>query len=446
MSAPRIAVIGGGWAGCAAAVALTDAGFSVELLEAAAQLGGRARRVARHGYTLDNGQHLVLGAYAEVRRLLARLHERVPAQWRPLAIEPFASHQVDAFALRAHRLPAPFHLLFAILGARGLTRAERVATLRWFVKLRRARYRCDPRQTVGELTATLPAAAATKLLHPLCLAALNTPPADASAQVFANVLRAAFDEGAYGADVMHVTTDLGTLVADAAARWLSARQQRVEWQATACIADAHPGRVAIDVHASTREYAAVLVAVAPHQLARAFALPLVARERTLGAALDQVARLAWEPITTVYLGYAQRVELPQALIRLDDHPGQWLFDRPDVVASAGAAAPRLAMVVAVVLSAHGPHDALAHNVLAAAVDTQLRCARATWPALAWSQVIEEKRATYACTPQAQRPQAGMLMPGVALAGDYTDAEFPATLEAAVRSGNRAAAALAATLR
>src|SRR5665213_1308585 len=119
----------------------------------AAQLGGRARRVARRGYTLDNGQHLVLGAYAEVRRLLARLHERVPAQWRPLAIEPFASHQVDAFALRAHRLPAPFHLLFAILGARGLTRAERVATLRWFVKLRRAlslRSAADRRRADGD--------------------------------------------------------------------------------------------------------------------------------------------------------------------------------------------------------------------------------------------------------------------------------------------------------
>ncbi|HEV8502329.1 MAG TPA: FAD-dependent oxidoreductase, partial [Casimicrobiaceae bacterium] len=117
----------------------------------------------------------------------------------------------------------------------------------------------------------------------------------------------------------------------------------------------------------------------------------------------------------------------------------------DIVATATPPAPRLASVVAVAISAHGAHDALAHDALAAAVDAQLRRLAPQWPAMAWSQVIEEKRATYACTPQATRPRAGVLMPGIALAGDYTDDRFPATLEAAVRSGRRAAAALARTL-
>jgi hydroxysqualene dehydroxylase len=445
-SAPRIAVVGGGWAGCAAAIALADAGLGVELFEAAPALGGRARRVTRHGFALDNGQHLVLGAYRATRALLARLHAAPPVTWRPLSLAPFASGQRDALSLATWRLPAPLHMLMAILGARGLRVDERIATVRWFARLRRAHYRCDPLLTVAQLTAPLPPIVAAQLWHPLCLAALNTPPARASAQVFANVLRAAFGEGADGADMMVPASDLGVLVADATQRMLQADGHTVALKAAATIADARTGGVAIDVHGVTREYGGAIVAVGPHQLARAIAPSLIGRERAIGNAIDQVDRLAWEPITTVYLGYARHVELPDGLIRLDDRPGQWLFARPDIVKSAGEDAPRMAMIVAVVLSAHGAYDTLAHDVLAATVDAQLRACRADWPPLAWSQVIEEKRATYACTPAATRPIAGMLAPGIALAGDYTDDEFPATLEAAVRSGQRAAAALIATLR
>lgn len=444
--ASRIAVVGGGWAGCAAALALADAGIGVDLFEAAPQLGGRARRVIRDGLALDNGQHLVLGAYRATRALIARLHATPPVAWRPLSLAPFSGDQPGALALAAWRLPAPLHLLMAILCARGFGVGARIATLRWFARLKRARYRCDPALTVAQLTAPLPAAVAERLWHPLCLAALNTRAEHASAQVFANVLRAAFGEGADGADVMLPAGDLGALVADAAHTALQARGACVELQAAATLADARDGYVAIDVHGVTREFDGAIVAVGPHQLTRAFAPPLVARERAIGFAIDQVDRLSWEPITTVYLGYARSLELPDALIRLDDRPGQWLFARPDIVASAGAGAPRLAMVVAVVLSAHGAHDRLAHDVLAATVDAQLREGRAQWPPLAWSRVIEEKRATYACTPAAVRPGAGLLAPGIALAGDYTDDEYPATLEAAVRSGRRAAAALVATLR
>ncbi len=443
--APRIAVVGGGWAGCAAATALADAGCAVTLFEAAAQLGGRARRVMRHGLALDNGQHLLLGAYRETRRLLARLHADPPIAWHGLAIAPFAESAPHALAFAAWPLPAPFNLLLAILAARGLSLRERIATLRWFARLQRAGYRCDPGETVAAMTASLPRAVAESLWHPLCLAALNTLPAQASAQVFANVLRAVFDEGADSARVMQVQTDLGALVADATATRLRANGHRVALHAEACIADTGSAGVAIDVQHGTDNFDAALVAVAPHQLARTFSPALVAREREVGAALDLVGAFAWEPITTIYLGYATRVALPDALLRLDDAPGQWLFARPDIVQSAGAGAPRLAMVVAVVVSAHGPHDVLDHAALAAAADAQLRVARRSWPPLAWSQVIEEKRATYACTPSLRRPPCGMLTPRIALAGDYTDDAFPATLEAAVRSGHRAAAALVASL-
>ena len=105
--------------------------------------------------------------------------------------------------------------------------------------------------------------------------------------------------------------------------------------------------------------------------------------------------------------------------------------------------PPLAQLVAVVISASGPHMALPHDTLARAADAQLRRLRPDWPACVWSKVIAEKRATYACTPGRVRPAAPRLAPGLYLCGDYCDAEYPATLEAAVRSGIAAAQALLA---
>ena len=84
-----------------------------------------------------------------------------------------------------------------------------------------------------------------------------------------------------------------------------------------------------------------------------------------------------------------------------------------------------------------------HDELARAVDAQLRRLQPALRPCVWSQVIAEKRATYACTPRRARPAGARLAPGLYLAGDYVDAEFPATLEAAVRSGNAAAEAVRA---
>ena len=136
------------------------------------------------------------------------------------------------------------------------------------------------------------------------------------------------------------------------------------------------------------------------------------------------------------------------MVRLDDAPGQWLFDRRDALPATGsrdgrerAATAALRALVAVVISANGPHDALPQDALAAAVEAQLRRLAPALPPRAGSWSIAERRATYACTPGLARPRAGRLAPGLYLAGDYTDADFPATLEAAVRSGVAAADAV-----
>jgi predicted NAD/FAD-dependent oxidoreductase len=178
------------------------------------------------------------------------------------------------------------------------------------------------------------------------------------------------------------------------------------------------------------------VAVGPHQVARL--LEASAAAGPVGRALAQIAAFSYEPITTVYLQYPRALVFAQPMLKLDGNPGQWVFDRGALDGPEGLAG--------VVISTDMPGARIPHESLAQAVDRQLR---RTWPELAaplWTQVIAERRATYACVAGLVRPATGMLAPRLYLAGDYTDAELPATLEAATRSGVAAGRALLAAHR
>jgi len=440
-----IPVIGGGWAGCAAALVLADKGYGVALYEMAPALGGRARRVERDGLPLDNGQHILLGAYVEARRAIALAAGGAAAAaqmiQQPLAIAPFAPDQPGAFAFRARRLPAPFSLLAGLLSAGGLSWRDRFATLRWFANLRGRGYRIDANATAAEIIATAPRCTRERLLNPLCVSALNTPPDRASARVFANVLRVAFDSAEGASDMLLPSTDLASLFPDGVARRLQAQRHAIHFRAEATIVEHAERAVHLRVNGNDIRSPAAIVAVGPHQLARAFARETCA-DPSIADALGHVARLEWEPIVTVYLGYASPIEIPSALVQLDGAPGQWVFDRRDVLSRAQHGAPSsLRALLAIVTSGRGDHDALSNDALTSAVVAQLARLRPSMPPLVWSQVIAERRATYSCTPAATRPRAGRLAPGIYLAGDYTDPEFPATLESAVRSGRIAAEAI-----
>ena len=146
--------------------------------------------------------------------------------------------------------------------------------------------------------------------------------------------------------------------------------------------------------------------------------------------------MQYEPIVTIWLGYAVTLAMPGPIARLDDAPGQWVVDRPDISLERGPAASLSAQLLAVVVSASGPHMTMPHEDLARGDR------RATAPALprfrtcVWSFVIAEKRATYACTPQACAPAVRDSRPGSISRATTSTIEFPATLEAAVRSGVR----------
>ena len=450
MSDP-VAVIGGGWAGCAAAVTLAQAGIPVALFETAPVLGGRARRVSRAGLPLDNGQHLLLGVYEQTLALLALVHgdagARAALPRRPLTIVPLAPQQTGALNLVRRPAAGALGLLVGLLTARGLTWRERVANVTWFLRMKRTGFARGPDETVAQMLAPLPRRVAQGLWEPLCLAALNTPPAIASAQIFANVLKAAFAGNVKSSDFLLPATDLAAMFPEAAARFVAAHGGVIRTATQARILRAARNDTTLSVGDAVQPARAVIVAVGPHQLAGAFAPEMLAARPEIRAFLEQMAALAYEPIVTVWLGYANAVSLPAALARLDDTPGQWVVDRPDILAHAESdpGRPPLQQVLAVILSASGPHERLDHDVLAREVDAQLRHLQPERSPCTWSQVITERRATYACTPHRARPGQARLAGGVYLAGDYVDADYPATLEAAMRSGIAAAEAVIADL-
>jgi len=440
----RVAVIGGGWAGCAAAVTLASAGVAVTLFEQAKTLGGRARRIVQDGIALDNGQHVLLGAYAQTLALVGAVH--VPADAAglfhrlPLTLRPFGNQREGSFELTAWNAPAPAHLALGALSARGLSWRERWSLIAGFRKLQSGRISEGADESVARRFAASPPRAFAHVWKPLCLSALNTPPERASASTFARVLRSAFGGTTRDSDLLVPAVDLSACFPDAAARFVATRSGTVRCGVAVRAIGITDNAVTVKVGAGVETFAGAIVAVGPHQLAAT-----VGDNGALAGAwkipLAQVGRFEYESITTIYLGLTHRVAFAVPMLRLDDAPGQWAFDRSGALGRD--APPGTRGLIAVVISASGPHDALNQATLAANVESQLRRLAPDLPSVTFTRVIAERRATYACTPALARPAGGRVASGIYLAGDYVDPEFPATLEAATRSGVAAANALIA---
>jgi len=402
-----VAIVGAGYAGMAAAVALAERGFAVQIFEAGPVPGGRARRVRAGSQLYDNGQHLMVGAYRELLRLMRTVGVPASAVLRM----PLELRYVRGFALRALPLPAPLGLLGGLLLARGAPLSERIGALRFMRAMRAQRFHLITDQSVAALLAQhrQDGRIGHYLWEPLCIAALNIATEQASANAFLAVLRDTLDGPSGSSDLVLPRVDLSRLFPEPAAAYVRARGGALHLRS--------PVR---ELGALRARHARVVVAVGPHQL-KAIA-PQLAFET------------AYEPIVTVYLQYADRVRLDCPMLGLDGGLVQWIFDREALCGERG----RLACVI----SARGPHQALAHVALAARCAQELHAALPRLPPLSSFQVIAEKRATVACTPGAPQRSTRTALAGVYLAGDYTDPEYPPTLEAAVRSGLRAAQAVA----
>ena len=434
----RVAIVGGGWAGLAAAVQVCAQGHAVTLFEASRQWGGRARRL--HGGAddpLDNGQHILIGGYRDTLQLMARVGVSPAEVLHPLPLDlRFADGSGLAVPAWARHWPAPLDLLAAIGSARGWRLGERVALLRATLRWRWQGFRCAPGHSVADLCQGLPARVIHDMLEPLCLAALNTPMTQASAAVFLRVLQDALlgpGHGAWRASTLLLPrVPLGAVLPEAATRWLQARGatlllgERVQ-----ALQPGAPGWQVISgaaqPHSRSQPFDTVILACPAAEAARLCADLDLASARQWAAS---AAALRHEPIATVYLQVPAHQPWPgrepMLALRTEGEPAaaQFAFDRGRLGGPAGCWA-------LVCSSGSTDRAALSRQALQQAA-TQLGA-----PSAQVLATVVEKRATFACTPALQRPAMGVA-PGLLAAGDYTEGPYPATLEGAVRSGLQAA--------
>ncbi len=445
----KIAVVGAGWAGLAAAVKATQAGHEVTVFEAARALGGRARTLLLNmpgggSMRLDNGQHILIGAYTETLALMREVGVDVDAALLRL---PLMLVFPDGGGLRLPRWPAPFDALMGIARARGWSWRDKAALLTAAIAWQRAGFACAASQTVAGLCSRLTPCVRAELIDPLCVSALNTLPEDASAAVFLRVLRDAMFGPAGGSNLLLPRTDLGALFPVAAGRWLAARNASVHVgrrvrQLVHCdgglqldIAKADSADSPDSPTAAQSEHALfdqVVLACAPWDAVRLLrAAPSAkATDRTDATAWCATAgALRFEAIATVY-AHNESARLAAPMLALRSGPGlpaQFVFDRGQLGGPPG-------LLAFVVSANNAPGAELAREVLAQAAHQlgldNLRVLR----------TVVERRATFACTPALERPRM-RIADGLFACGDYVAGPYPATLEGAVRSAAAAVAAL-----
>ena len=439
-------MLGAGWAGLAAAIELTAAGRAPLVIEAAPSPGGRGKglsitlAVARR--ELDNGQHLLIGAYRQWLRLASTVGVRLQQDFERM---PLSLLGATGLSLRAARLPAPWHLLGALLGARGLPLRERWAVAALMMRLRLASWRVPAGETVEALLERLrqPATLRSRLWHPLVLATMNTQPAAACAQTFANVLRDALGSDANAADFILPARTLSQVFPEHTARWIQNRGASLLCGVTVRALQATQGQWQVQTSAGQWLADQVVIALPAHASARLIA-PLSGVHPGLAEVATALARFEYDSIATVYLAWpaGSISQLPRCLM-LDespDTPGQWLFDR-------GVHGQE--RIAAVVVSLGGDFGEFESDKLAAQVAQQL-VAQLNLPVPLDAKAVIDRRATFRCTPDRPKiradalashhsPDSNPMLERLTLAGDYVYPDYPATLESAVRSGVAAAA-------
>lgn len=433
-----VIVVGGGFAGLAAASLLAEQGVKVLVLDARPRLGGRATAFLDRdtGELVDNGQHVMFGCYRETLAFLARIGAEGNVQTQRALEIPFIGLDGGRSVLKCPSwLPAPLHLLGGVLGWQGLPLRDRFSALRLAPALF-ARTTPQPGKalTVAEWLRAhgQREALITALWEPLAVAALNQPIDQAAAAPFARVLAEMFGGRRTAASLVLPARPLHEMYAEPARAFIERHGGEVRTNALARVIADDKGVAGVEVRGEWIPGASVIAAVPWHALRTLFTTPPPALAGTLAGA----AAMTSMPIVTVNLWY-DRVVMEEAFVGFAGRTVQWVFDKRRVF---GETSSHLSLVV----SAAEALAPLTRDELVAIavreVAEALPAARAA--TLVRATVIREKQATFSLSAgQPARPSNRTPVPGLVLAGDWTDTALPGTIESAAVSGHRAALAM-----
>ena len=444
----RAVVIGGGLAGLTAAIALAEQGAEVTLLEAKPRLGGATCSFNRDGLIVDTGQHVFLRCCTAYQGLLGKLgmtaHAPVQPRFDVTVLAPGRA------AARLHRtaLPAPLHMLPGLAGFSLLTRSERAKVSLAALAMRRVNPADPATDTVrfGDWLARHGQSEhARRVMWDLfTISALNIAGDDASLSLAATVVKTGLLGDKDAADIGVPALPLGELHGDAAASLLTRLGARIHLGTKAAAIELASSPSFRVVLARGRDAGlpdvigadAVVLAVPPEQAAR-----LIPAGSLPTATVNAWSGLGASPIVNVHVIYDRKVmDLPFAAGV--NSPVQWVFDRTAISALKNTGFSGPGQYLAVSLSAG---DEYVDMPVADLRERFVPALAALLPAARDANVAEffvtrERRATFRQAPGsgALRPPAGTKLPGLVLAGAWTDTGWPDTMEGAVRSGLAAA--------
>jgi len=458
---PRVVVIGGGLAGITAAIALAESGARVTLLEARPRLGGATCSFTRDGLTVDTGQHIFLGCCSAYRGLLGKLgmtaHAPLQDRFDVTVLAPGPAGQPRQARLRRTALPGPLHMLPALGRYPFLTKSERARVSLPALAMRRVDP-ADPEvdaQRFGDwLAARGQSERARRALWDLfTVSALNIAGDDASLALAATVVKTGLLGKNNAADIGVPALPLGELHGDAAAALLARLGARVAVSTKVAAIEVSQdegarfrvrlARPADDASLPTEIAADAVVLAVPHEKAA----PLVPPDALPSGTVAAWSGLGASPIVNVHVIYDRPVTSLKFAAAIDS-PVQWVFDRTSI-SGLGDGRSGGPQYLAISLSAADSYE----EVPAARLREQFVPALAElFPAARDAHVTEffvtrERRATFRQAPGsgALRPKAGTRLPGLVLAGAWTDTGWPDTMEGAVRSGLSAAIELRQSL-
>jgi squalene-associated FAD-dependent desaturase len=440
----RVAVVGGGLAGLAAASVLAENGFQVTLFERRPYLGGRASSY-RHpgtGEVVDNCQHVLLGCCTNLIEFYERIGVEDKIRWcdQLTFLEPGGRASV----IRSSSLPAPFHTAPAFLRAPCLDLSDKLVVGAAMAALAPT----TPRDSGETFLTWLRRHGQTErsinlFWKTLLVSALNEDLELVSMRSAAQVIRESFLKSAPAGRMGVPTVPLSQLYG-AAGDYIRVRGGAVELRGIVESFRAEPAQVKLLVSEEERSFDFVILAVPFDVLCRM--LPQTSAAEPLR---ENLSHFETSPITGIHLWFDRQItELEHAVLL--DRTIQWMFHKSKLFAAGGhgfsdATTANRSYIELVVSSS----KSLVEKSRAEIIDIALKELREFFPAardanLIKSTVIKEIHATYSPRPgiDAYRPRPETTWPRIFLAGDWTATGWPATMEGAVRSGYLAAQCVA----